>query len=99
MKELSGDKYIYYAMAYQLAVEHDGKIRIGHDNGYVGGNKYVRWFEIVKYKNDILLVESKITAGSAFFMRTYRVSEGEHRPHIYEYINEDGDNCSKTWTH
>ena len=98
-KELTGDKYIYYSMAYRLAKENNRTVKIGNDNGYVGGQKYVRWFRISEYKNHIILTESKTTSSSTDYSRYFRVLEDQERLYIYEYINEDNENCSKKWEH
>jgi hypothetical protein len=98
-KEFTGDKYIYYAMAYKLAKENGGRIAIGADNGHTGEQKFIRWFSIHKYKGDIILTETKNTPSFTLFSRYFKVIEGKNRTRIYEYINEDGENCSKRWDH
>ena len=98
-KQLTGEKYIYYSMAYQLAKNNNGKITIGNDNNRKGGQKYVRWFSIHEHKNTIILTERKTTASNTDYSRYFRISEGNNRLYIYEYINEDGENCSKKWEH
>ena len=95
---ITGEKYIYLVMAYQLAKNNGGQITIGNDNGFVGGQKYYRYFKIDSYEGKTLLTEKRISSHFADFSRTFEVKEGEHRPYILEYI-EDGQNCSKTWVH
>ena len=95
---ITGEKYIYLAMAYHLAKNNGGQINIGNDNGYVGGQKYYRSFKIQQYEGKTLLTEKRNSKCFADFSRTFEVKEGEHRPYILEYI-ENGDNCSKNWTH
>ena len=99
MKALAGEKYIYLTMAYQLAKNNGGRIVIGNDNNYIGGQKYYRSFKINKYKDDILLTEKRYSKYFADFSRTFRIVESEKRPYIYEYLNESNENCSKMWVH
>ena len=101
MKEIKGEKYIYLAMAYRLAKENGGQIKIGHDNGYRGSQMFERYFIIENYNNLTLLVEKKNNASFADFSRMFLVNEfaDGQRPYIQEYINEHGDNCSVKWEH
>jgi len=99
MKAITGEKYIYLAMAYRLAKTNGGQITIGNDNGYVGGQKYYRSFNIQEYEGQTLLNEKRYSKCFADFTRTFLVKEGEKRPYISEFIDESGDNCSKTWRH
>ena len=108
-KELKGEKYIYFAMAYQLAkqqpetTEHGSRsILIGDDNGMIGGQNYYRRFSIMKYQDEILLIEKKTSKHFASFVRAFSIIESGtqiSRIHIYEYINEKGENGSKRWEH
>ena len=98
-KMIAGEKYIYLAMAYQLAKNNGGQIVIGNDNGYVGGQKYYRRFNIQKYEGKIILTETRYSKAFADFSRSFEVIEGKHRPSILEYFNESGENCSKIWIH
>ena len=95
---ITGEKYIYLVMAYQLAKNNGGQIKIGNDNGYIGGQKYYRHFQIAQYDDKTLLIEKRISKCFADFNRTFEVKEGEHRLYILEYF-ENGYNCSKNWTH
>lgn len=100
-KEFTGEKYIYLNMAYRLAKENGGKIKIGNDNGYRGGQNFERWFSIQEYIGDIILRESKTSAGFANFSREFLIvdMEDSKRVRIYPYYNEDNENCSKKWVH
>ena len=97
-KMITGEKYIYLTMAYQLAKANKGQITIGNDNGFVGGQKYYRGFGIHQWDGKILLTETKSSKHFADFHKTYEVREGEHRPYVLEYI-ENGENHSKNWIH
>jgi len=103
MKEYKGDKYIYLLMGYMLARQSkDNSVVIGHDNGFTGGQNYYRVFTIQKYDGKELLIEKKTARSFADFSRVYEVISGsktDNKPYIREYINESGDNCSKTWVH
>lgn len=95
---ITGEKYIYLVMAYQLAKLNGGQVNIGNDNGYVGGQKFYRGFRIQQYEGKTLLTEKRYSSASADFSRTFEVKEGDKRPYIYEYI-ENGENASKHWIH
>ena len=101
MKQITGDKYIYYCMAYKLAKDNGGKITIGRDNGYKGEQKFIRWFEIINYNNETILCEIKTTASFTSYSRYFRISgNGEtNKLYVYEYDNVDGENMSKRWGH
>jgi hypothetical protein len=96
--QIAGEKYIYLAMAYQLAKNNGGQINIGKDNGYVGGQKYYRSFRIQQYEGNTLLTEKRWSSASADFSRTFKIEDGKERLYIYEYI-ENGENASKYWIH
>ena len=95
---ITGEKYIYLAMAYQLAKNNGGQIQVGYDNGYTGGQKYYRSFRIQQYEGKTLLTEKRISTHFADFSRTFEIVEGKYRPNILEYI-ENGENASKNWIH
>lgn len=101
--QIKGEKYIYLAMAYELTKRQPEKtIQIGDDNGMKGGQNYYRRFSIMNYQDKILLIEKKISSHFADFHRAFLISENEttpQKPYIYEYIDEYGDNGSKTWVH
>ena len=99
-KELKGDKYIYYAMAYRLAKENGGDVTIGYDNRCTGGQMFVRRFALVQHNGRTILDEIKTFAGFTDFHKCFSVEEfGEKkRPHIFEFI-ENGDNHSDKWRH
>ncbi len=99
-KELKGEKYIYLLMGYMLAKEQTKDyISVGNDNGMIGGQNYWRSFSVRKWNDKLLLIETKTTAHSANFTRTYELLEGKSRVYIYEYIDEVGDNHSTNWVH
>lgn len=98
MKQFKGEKYIYLTMAYLLAKQNGGKITIGWDNGFAGGQMFERRFEINAYQNQIILIERKTGAHGADFSKYYWVIEGEARLYVYEYF-EGQDNMSKNWIH
>jgi hypothetical protein len=98
-KEITNQKYIYLAMAYQLAKQNEGSIVIGNDNGMTGSQKFLRWFTIGDYKNEITLKESKNGANFADYSKYFLVVEGKDRLRIYQYIDENGDNYSTRWDH
>lgn len=99
MSEIKGEKYIYLAMAYRLAKENGGNVKIGDDNGFVGGQNYARHFRISDYDGKKILAETKFSSCNADFTRYFEVSDRMQRPYIYEYFNEYGDNMSNRWDH
>jgi|GEM_PF-5197126 len=99
MKEITGEKYIYLAMAYILADQKNGKVTIGKDHGYTGGQNFYRYFFIQNYKGENFINEVKISANFVEFTRTFKVIMMDDRLHIYECIDENGDNLSKNWRH
>ena len=99
MKEITGEKYIYLAMAYILADQKGGKVTIGKDSGMTGGQNFVRRFSIQQYKGETFLNETKYSASFTDFTRTFKIVMMTDRLHIYEYIDEYGDNLSKNWRH
>lgn len=99
MKIYSGDKYIYFLMGYQLAMANNGMVEVGNDNGFVGGQKYYRRFEILTYENRTILKETKNTKANAEFFRYVEILHSEkERPSIIDFINEDGE-CGIGWVH
>lgn len=96
-KEIKGEKYIYLLMGYTLANQSGGAAIVGEDNEMIGGQHYYRTFSVQKYDGKTLLVERKSSKHLADFSRVFEVI-GD-KPTIREYIDEAGDNCSKTWTH
>jgi len=99
-KEFTGEKYIYFLMAYELAHYAIDKSReVGSDNGYIGAYKYERRFRIQEYNGKTLLTEYKSSPSSADFSRTVEVDKAGDRPVIRPYINEDGEDGYKTWVH
>jgi hypothetical protein len=98
-KEIKGEKYIYLAMGYRLAKGNGGIVKIGNDNGFVGGQMFERWFHIQIYQNQTLLVESKNTPNMVSLHRYYAIGDYEDNPRIYinEYY-EGEDNMSKGWS-
>lgn len=99
MKEISGEKYIYLAMAYILADQKGGKVTIGKDHGYTGGQNFYRYFYIQHYKEETFIIEVKISGNFVEFTRTFKAITMADRLHIYEYIDENGDNLSENWRH
>jgi hypothetical protein len=101
VKEISGDKYIYYAMAYFLA--KNGKTKIGNDNGFVGGQKFARHFKVyeTESKDIFILVETKFNHGNADFSRSFIVCDFEENQRVIvkEHVNENDENLSKRWVH
>lgn len=108
-KQFRGDKYIYLLMAlklinhtYDIAKEKftSGHIKIGADNGYIGGQNYERRFILHKWNEQWILQEIKASRAFADFSKYYEVLRPlSDIPVIREYINQDGDNCSKNWVH
>ena len=107
-KQITGEKYIYLAMAHKLANENgktngnEKSIQIGDDNGMRGGQNFYRRFTLMTYQDQLLLIEKKISANFADFQKVFLVKPNEttpEKPYIYEYIDENGDNGSKTWYH
>ncbi len=103
---IKGEKYIYLLMAYTLAKEKakqiGGPMRvvIGKDNDYRNGYMFSRTFSVVLYRGKEILTETKSSPHFADFSRSFQILNGDSEsPSIYEYINEDGDNCSKHWIH
>ena len=99
MKTYKGEKYIYLLMAYKLVRANKDFIKIGNDNGFVGGQNYERTFDIQNYNNKILLVETKTSKGFADFSRVFEIVYNGKNPIIRDYINKDLDNCGQNWTH
>ena len=99
MKEITGEKYTYLAMAYILADQKGGKVTIGKDNGMTGGQNFYRYFYLHPYKGGMFITEVKISAHFVEFTRTFKVIMMSDRLHIYEYIDENRDNLSKNWRH
>ena len=97
--EISGDKYIYVVMAYQLAKLAGGHVKIGNDNGYIGGDKFARYFNIMQHNTNTILQETKGSRGGADFSRYFRVEEGKSRIFVYTYYNEYAEDCNKRWEH
>ena len=97
MKCFSGDKYIYYLMAYKMAKDNKGSISIGNDSGYVGGQKYWRRFTIQEYQGQTILNETKSSPHFADYTRSVVIGKGD-RPMIMEYVNESGEN-GYNWQH
>jgi hypothetical protein len=100
-KHFRGDKYIYLLMAYKLASEtKDKRVKIGNDNGLVGGQNYERIFTIRDYDGHSIIQETKSSKAFADFSKFYEiVNPNDNRPVIKEYIDESGDNCSIVWVH
>lgn len=104
--QIKGEKYIYLLMAYTLAkqrAKESGspmRVNIGKDNGYKNGYMFSRVFSVVLYRGKEILTETKSSPNFADFSRSFQILNGDSEsPSIYEYINEDGDNCSKHWRH
>ena len=83
MKEIKGEKYIYLAMAYRLAKENGGQVKIGHDSGHIGQQMFERYFRIQEYKNLTLLVETKASASFADFSRVFLVNDISDSNRVY----------------
>ena len=101
-KYFKGEKYIYLLMAVRLCQQDkkDETAYIGYDNNYIGGQNYYRRFTLSTYDNKLILEETKISKHFANFSKCYEIINiDKERPTIKEYWNEDGENCSKTWTH
>ena len=100
MKEITGEKYIYLAMAYILADQKTGKVKIGKDNNsMIGGQNFCRYFSIQHYNKETFLIETKYLSNFAELTRIFKLIMIVDRLHIYEYIDENGDNLSKNWRH
>ena len=99
MKEIKGEKYIYLAMAYELAKSKGGVARVGHDNGVTGGQNYYRRFTIQDYNDNVILRETKSKASFAEFDRYFKIVDCLPRIRVYEYVDENGDNYSTSWNH
>jgi hypothetical protein len=100
MEYFKDDKYIYYLMVYKLAKANKGYISIGHDNETIDGHHYERRFRIQEYKKRTLLIETKSSKNYADYSRTIEfINPDSKRPTIMAYINDDNENCYKTWTH
>jgi hypothetical protein len=100
MKQLKGEKYIYFLMAYKIAKQEGGACRIGKDSGYKGGQMFERSFSIQEYKGKTYIHEHKTGANFADYTRSVEIFGAEsEKPTIYEGINESGENMFKTWTH
>lgn len=95
-KNFKGERYIYFLMAYKLAKENNGYVAIGKDNGYVDGYQYERRFKIQNYDGKILLIEYKSSKSCADFSRVVEINNFNS---IRPYINENGEDCFKRWTH
>jgi len=98
-KQLTGEKYIYLLMGYTLAKQNHNAVTIGKDNSYIGGQRFCRAFEISQHNGLTLLIERKNNASFTGLSRCFKIVGKGKRPNIYEYINEDGENCSKRWAH
>jgi len=104
MKKFTGERYIYFLMAYYAcknshSVEY---VRIGDDNGFVGGEKFHRVFSLKEYKGRTILTETKNSRAFASFSRYIQVIEPSTKsglPSFFEYINESGENGFKVWSH
>ena len=100
MKTYKGEKYIYLLMGYYLAKASKGIAKVGHDNGFRGGEQFERYFNIQEYKGKTLLIETKSSKGFADFSRTFEIiGEMLLKPTICDYMNEDFENCGQGWTH
>ena len=99
-KVFKGEKYIYLLMAYKLAKQNNGRVKIGNDNSYVGEQNYERIFSIQDYNNRTLLIEKKTSRCFADFSRVFEITNfDKERPTIKEYYNEAGENGSDNWVH
>ena len=100
MKIYKGEKYIYLLMAYNLAKSNGGSVKIGHDNGFKGGQNFERFFKISEYEGNTLLTETKTSKGFADYSRVFSVwCCSSIKPTICDYMNEDFENCGCRWTH
>jgi hypothetical protein len=97
--EYKGEKHIYFLMAYNACKSNNGGVVVGKDNGMVGGQNYYRAFHIQNYNGKILLIERKNNKAFADFSRIIEVIEYSSMPKFRDYINENGENGSKTWIH
>lgn len=99
-KQFNGEKFIYFSMAYQLALANDGYVKIGDDNGMTKGYLYERRFRIQEYKGKTLLIETKSSPHCADFSRVVEVRKyTQDRLTIFPYINEDNEDGYKNWVH
>lgn len=98
-KTYKGEKYIYLLMGYKLAQANNNIISIGKDNGFKGGQNYIRNFSIQFYDGQLLLTETKTSSGFADFSRTFEIVGDNEKPTIRDYINSDGENAGQRWTH
>lgn len=100
MKNYKGEKYIYLLMGYKLALLNGGSVTIGRDSGFTGGQNKTRDFSISVYNGKTLLTETKSSSGFADFSRTFEVScPSAINPSIWDYMNDDFENCGRSWTH
>ena len=99
-------------MAFKICLDNmqdekkSNKMKIGNDNGMVGGQNYERSFRVMLYDNKWLLTEYKNSRHFAEFSRTFEVivdkldePEKTEAPAICDYIDEYEENCGKTWKH
>jgi hypothetical protein len=99
-KVYKGEKYIYLLMAYKMAKQNNGSVRIGNDNGFTGGQNYYRRFAIQEYKGKTLLTECKTSKSFADFSRCFEIVLGDtEMPIIKDYITDEGDNAGQNWYH
>ena len=105
-KYYKGEKYIYLLMGFKLAMmAKDHYVKIGNDNGMVGGQNYERMFEVFEYQDKLLLKEKKYSASSADFSRVFQIgfdiekAKTDEKPSIYDYMNENNENCGQRWEH
>lgn len=64
-------EYFYLLALWTLTKNNIGKI--GHDNGFIDGYKFVRWCKINVFEGNTYLHEEKISKDSADFTRTFKV--------------------------
>ena len=99
-KTYKGEKYIYLLMGYTLAKLNNGRVTIGKDTGFKGGQHFERCFSIQDYEGQILLNEIKTSKGFADFTRTFLIlSPSAINPTIKDYMNEYNENCGVNWIH
>ena len=102
-KPITGEKYIYLAMAYQLCKQSQKKhVKIGNDSGMKGDQNFERCFSLLEQAtpNRYTLRESKTDVHFVSRARYFLVEDepGYSRPSIYEIV-ENGDNLSTHWQH
>lgn len=108
-KKFKGEKYIYLLMALEIIKKNydinkekftAGHIKIGDDNGMVGGQNFERRFILHKYNDKWLLQEAKSSKAFASYSKYYEIEFlTAEKPTIKEYWNEDSENCSSVWVH